>query len=142
MKTAPGAAWVTSRERIHDAHRAVLSVVTELLGNQLFEPVVVGVRPQVRVEPRELVRRRTPNRRANELLGGIEHGELEQYVLRGLERDGKPILVGKDRRPTAVLISLRDYQERFADRVAEEEIDASPGATPVTPPSPSSSAAP
>jgi len=42
-------------------------------------------------------------------------------VLRQLERDGRPILVERDRRPTAVLISIRDYRERFVDLEAAEE---------------------
>jgi prevent-host-death family protein len=42
-------------------------------------------------------------------------------VLRKLERDGKPILIEKGRKPSAVLISLRDYHERFVDAVASEE---------------------
>jgi len=37
-------------------------------------------------------------------------------VLRELNRDGEPILVEKDRKPAAVLISLEDYQRRFADK--------------------------
>lgn len=42
-------------------------------------------------------------------------------VLRTLERDGAPILVERARRPSAVLISLKDYNERFVDRAADEE---------------------
>lgn len=42
-------------------------------------------------------------------------------VLQRLEREGRPILIEKARKPTAVLISLRDYQERFADAGAAEE---------------------
>lgn len=42
-------------------------------------------------------------------------------VLAALERGGKPILVQRGRKPAAVLISLRDYQERFADRDADEK---------------------
>jgi len=41
-------------------------------------------------------------------------------VLRQLERGGTPILVQRGRQPAAVLISLRDYQERFADRDADQ----------------------
>lgn len=41
-------------------------------------------------------------------------------VLRQLERGGAPILVQRGRQPAAVLISLQDYQERFADREADE----------------------
>ena len=40
-------------------------------------------------------------------------------VLRQLERGGEPILVQRRRQPAAVLISLRDYQERFVDREAD-----------------------
>jgi prevent-host-death family protein len=42
-------------------------------------------------------------------------------VLRKLERNGRPILIEKGRKPTAVLISLRDYAERFVDAVAADE---------------------
>jgi prevent-host-death family protein len=42
-------------------------------------------------------------------------------VLRQLERGGEPILVERDRRPAAVLISVRDYQERFVDREADAQ---------------------
>lgn len=42
-------------------------------------------------------------------------------VLRLLETGGAPVLVQRGRRPAAVLISLRDYQERFADREADEQ---------------------
>jgi prevent-host-death family protein len=45
-------------------------------------------------------------------------------VLRTLERDGGPILVERARRPSAVLISLKDYNERFVDRTADEERQA------------------
>jgi PHD/YefM family antitoxin component YafN of YafNO toxin-antitoxin module len=42
-------------------------------------------------------------------------------VLRDLERTGEPILVEKGRRPAAVLITLRDFNERFVERTAAEE---------------------
>ena len=42
-------------------------------------------------------------------------------VLEKLERDGRPILIEKGRKPKAVLISLRDYHERFVDAVAADE---------------------
>jgi prevent-host-death family protein len=42
-------------------------------------------------------------------------------VLRRLERDGAPILVKRGQKPAAVLISLRDYQQRFVDREADEQ---------------------
>lgn len=40
-------------------------------------------------------------------------------VLKELSRDGEPILIEKDRQPAAVLISLEDYQKRFADKEAD-----------------------
>ena len=42
-------------------------------------------------------------------------------VLDTLERNGGPILIEKARKPKAVLISLRDYNERFVDAVAADE---------------------
>ncbi len=42
-------------------------------------------------------------------------------VLRALDRDGRPILIEKGREPKAVLISLRDYRERFVDAMAADE---------------------
>jgi PHD/YefM family antitoxin component YafN of YafNO toxin-antitoxin module len=40
-----------------------------------------------------------------------------------LERTGEPILLERGRRPVAVLISLRDFQERFVEKAATEERD-------------------
>jgi prevent-host-death family protein len=45
-------------------------------------------------------------------------------VLRQLERGGAPILVQRGKEPAAVLISHRDYQERFADREADQRRQA------------------
>jgi prevent-host-death family protein len=45
-------------------------------------------------------------------------------VLRALARGGEPVLVERNREPAAVLISLRDYRERFVDRIAAEEREA------------------
>lgn len=45
-------------------------------------------------------------------------------VVASIERDGKPILLERGRRPVAVLISLRDFEERFAEREAAEARDA------------------
>jgi prevent-host-death family protein len=42
-------------------------------------------------------------------------------VLRRLQRDGEPILVERNREPAAVLISLRDFEERFVDKIAAGE---------------------
>jgi len=42
-------------------------------------------------------------------------------ILNQLERHGRPILIEKGRKPKAVLISLRDYNERFVDAAAADE---------------------
>jgi prevent-host-death family protein len=41
-------------------------------------------------------------------------------VVEELERSGEPVLLQKGRRPVAVLISLRDFEERFVERAAAE----------------------
>ena len=40
-------------------------------------------------------------------------------VLRRLEKTGRPILLEKDRKPAAVIISLDDYRTRFVDVEAD-----------------------
>ena len=40
-------------------------------------------------------------------------------VLRRLEKTGRPILLEKDRKPAAVIISLQDYRTRFVDVEAD-----------------------
>ena len=42
-------------------------------------------------------------------------------VVASLARTGEPILLEKGRKPVAVLISLRDFRERFAEKDAAEE---------------------
>lgn len=42
-------------------------------------------------------------------------------VLKRLEKTGEPILVEKNREPKAVMITLKDYQERFIRRPSAEE---------------------
>ncbi len=42
-------------------------------------------------------------------------------VLRSLEKSGQPILIERQRRPAAVIISLEDYHKRFVDRDADEQ---------------------
>lgn len=44
-------------------------------------------------------------------------------VIAALQRTGEPIILEKSRRPVAVIISLRDFQERFVEKVAMEERD-------------------
>lgn len=41
-------------------------------------------------------------------------------VLRALEKGGEPILIERQRKPAAVLVSLEDYQKRFVDREADD----------------------
>lgn len=41
-------------------------------------------------------------------------------VLKSLETSGQPILVERNSKPAAVLISLDDYQKRFVDREADQ----------------------
>ena len=41
-------------------------------------------------------------------------------VMATLERNGEPILVERGRKPVGVLISLRDYEERFVEKTAAE----------------------
>ena len=41
-------------------------------------------------------------------------------IMTALERSGEPILVERGRRPVGVLISLRDYEERFVEKTAAE----------------------
>ena len=40
-------------------------------------------------------------------------------VIKSLETTGEPILLEKNRKPVAVLISIEDYQTRFVDREAD-----------------------
>jgi PHD/YefM family antitoxin component YafN of YafNO toxin-antitoxin module len=48
-------------------------------------------------------------------------------VLQRLEKTGRPILLEKDRKPAAVIISLDDYRKRFvdveADRLRTETVE-------------------
>jgi len=45
-------------------------------------------------------------------------------VVAALQRTGEPVLLQKGRRAVAVLISLRDFQERFVEKAASEARDA------------------
>lgn len=42
-------------------------------------------------------------------------------VARSLERDGEPILLKVGTHPVGVIVSLKDFHERFALKAAEEE---------------------
>ena len=41
-------------------------------------------------------------------------------ILKDLQKTGQPLLVEKDRKPAAVLITVEDYFKRFVDREADE----------------------
>ena len=45
-------------------------------------------------------------------------------VVAMLQRTGEPVLLQRGRRPVAVLISLRDFQERFVEKAASEAREA------------------
>lgn len=42
-------------------------------------------------------------------------------ILRSLERDGAPVFIERRGQAAAVLISLKDYRERFVDHAADQE---------------------
>ena len=42
-------------------------------------------------------------------------------VLKSLQKSGEPILIERNSKPAAVMISLDDYQKRFVDRAADEK---------------------
>jgi prevent-host-death family protein len=59
-------------------------------------------------------------------------------ILKRLEKTGGPILLEKDRKPAAVIISLEDYRKRFvdveADRLRTEMVERIRSAGLKTPP--------
>ncbi len=51
--------------------------------------------------------------------------QLRQSIagaIRELEANGEPIILDNRNRPVAVIISLKDFQERFAEKAASEAI--------------------
>ncbi|HEY3233916.1 MAG TPA: hypothetical protein VGJ84_04335 [Polyangiaceae bacterium] len=54
-------------------------------------------------------------------LTAVELRQSLGKVARSLERDGQPILLKVGRRPVGVIVSMRDFRERFALKMAEEE---------------------
>jgi prevent-host-death family protein len=54
-----------------------------------------------------------------EKVNALELRQSLGRVLTRLAKTGKPILVEKDRKPAAVLISLEDYRTRFVDVEAD-----------------------
>jgi len=45
-------------------------------------------------------------------------------VVRKLEAGGEPVILSRGNKPVAVLISLKDYQERFAAKAAQMQVRA------------------
>lgn len=41
-------------------------------------------------------------------------------VIARLKRSGEPVLLTKDRKPVAVMISIADYEERFSEKAASD----------------------
>lgn len=41
-------------------------------------------------------------------------------ILASLERTGEPILLERGKRPVGVIVSLRDFEERFVEKAAAE----------------------
>jgi prevent-host-death family protein len=54
-------------------------------------------------------------------VNALEMRQSVGKVLRQLEKGGEPVMIERRRRPAAVLISLEDYQKRFADHDADEK---------------------
>ena len=54
----------------------------EVLGKQLRDAESLGMRPEVSVEPRQLIGRRSPDRGPDQLVVREEHVELRQELLR------------------------------------------------------------
>lgn len=54
-------------------------------------------------------------------INALEMRQSLGKVLRALEKGGEPVIIERQRRPAAILISLDDYQKRFADRDADEK---------------------
>lgn len=54
-------------------------------------------------------------------LTAVELRQSLGRVARSLEKDGEPILLKIGRRPVGVIVSLRDFRERFALEAAKAE---------------------
>jgi len=55
-----------------------------------------------------------------EKVNALELRQSLGRVLQRLKKNGQPILLEKDRKPAAVIISLEDYRKRFVDVDADE----------------------
>ncbi len=72
-----------------------------------------------------------------EKINALQLRQSLSSVLKRREKTGRPILLEKDRKPAAVIISLEDYRTRFvdieADRRRAEMVDRIKGAALRTP---------
>jgi prevent-host-death family protein len=72
-----------------------------------------------------------------EKVNALELRQSLGRVLRKLEKTGQPILLEKDRKPAAVIISLEDFRKRFvdveADRLRNEMVERIKNAELATP---------
>lgn len=55
-----------------------------------------------------------------EKVNALELRQSLGRVLQRLKKNGSPILLEKDRKPAAVIISLEDYRKRFVDVDADD----------------------
>jgi prevent-host-death family protein len=55
-----------------------------------------------------------------EKVSALELRQSLGRVLQRLEKNGFPILIEKDRKPAAVIISLEDFRKRFVDVEADQ----------------------
>ena len=72
---------LSSRERVDHSNAAVDPAVLEVLRHELVESIALGVGPEMRIEPRELVGAHAAECRANHIAVRIEHRELRQKLL-------------------------------------------------------------
>jgi len=68
----------SAEEGIASPYRSLQTAVPEVLGHKLPESVVLGVRPEVRVEPGEPVGRRASDRDAHNRVVRLEDRKLAQ----------------------------------------------------------------
>src|SRR5262249_38065229 len=83
--TAPETLLVRARcpaaKRVDCTDGAVEPVVLEVFREKLIQGVVLRVRPEVCVEPGQMIGSRSPERRPDQGVVRIEHGELRQQLL-------------------------------------------------------------
>jgi PHD/YefM family antitoxin component YafN of YafNO toxin-antitoxin module len=58
-----------------------------------------------------------------EHVNAVDLRQSVRRIVERLERSGEPIILERGGKPVAAIISLKDFQERFAERAALEERD-------------------